>query len=375
MKVLVNAIPLANPRTGIGRYISCLYKAMGELAGPDLEIKYFDGSEASSDMPHPPARLGRWSVLSRLFWGLPPRLALAVRLAAHARRERAFTVAAQGFDLYHETAFFPFPTPPDVRTVFTVHDLSLDRYPQWHPAERVLFHRRCFAPSLAGVDRFLTVSRFTRDELTALYPMAPDRATVTPLAVDPTLFRPWPRAAVEAGRLRCGLPERYLLFVGGGDPRKNAGTVLAAMDTLPTDIRLAVVGWEGWDRTAAGRARTMALGYVPDEELAALYAGALALVYPSLYEGFGLPILEAMACGCPVVCSRLASLPEVGGEAALYLEDPTDPAELAGVLNRLVESPLLRADLSVRGLAQASRFSWESTAAATLRIFTEVMSA
>jgi alpha-1,3-rhamnosyl/mannosyltransferase len=167
--------------------------------------------------------------------------------------------------------------------------------------------------------------------------------------------------------LRHGLPERYFLFVGTNDPRKNLGCIPPAIAAAGLDAELAVAGWSGWGR--AGGKGMRVLGYVGDDELACLYSGALALVFVSSYEGFGLPVLEAMACGCPVVCSRAASLPEVAGGAALYVDDPTDTAGLAAALGRVAGDPGYRDELAAAGRERAARFSWERTARASLDTF------
>lgn len=365
MRIIVNALPLVNLRTGIGRYVAGLYREL-EFR-PGVAVGYFDGARVLPGMPEAPASEARWSLRTALFWRLPPRMALTVRAAFQARRQAAFTRAARGYDIYHETSFFPFAAPPGVRTVLTVHDLSLLRHPQWHPRERVLFFEQYFHRRLPGVDRFLAVSEFTRQEMLDLLPVADRDIVVTPLGVDPAVFHPAGPDEAKRVRERYGLPGRYVLFVGSGDPRKNAGIAPRALASAGLDLPLVLAGWSGWDGGQREQGRTLALGFVPDADLPGLYAGALALVYPSLYEGFGLPILEAMACGCPVVAARTSSLPEAGGDAALYLDDPHDAQELGRILARLAGDEDARADLRGKGLSHAAIFSWNRTAELTLK--------
>jgi len=199
------------------------------------------------------------------------------------------------------------------------------------------------------------------------------RVTVTRLAHDASIFYRRNPHQVRAVRESFRLPEKYLLFVGAGDPRKNLDIVPQALTAGGLRMPVAIVGWPGWSKVSGADDRLIFLGYLADEVLAALYSGALALVFPSLYEGFGLPVLEAMACGCPVICSRSASLPEVAGDAALILEDPHDREALALLLGALAGSPTLCRELSEKGRHQALRFSWEKTAGKTIEVFERLL--
>jgi alpha-1,3-rhamnosyl/mannosyltransferase len=371
MKILVNAVPLANLRTGIARYVEGLYRALSRV--PGVSVAFYDGSRLLDHLPGGPADVARWSLLTKIFWALPTPLALAVRMVLQHRRERKFLRLCAGFDIYHETSFFPFKTPRGIKTVLTVHDLGLLRHPYWHPAERVQYFRKYFVERLGWAHGFLAVSRFTRDEMCGLLNIPREQVQVSLLGVDAERFAMPKPEEVEAARAKYGLPKEYFLCVGSGDPRKNIDLVLAALRQPGMEWPLARVGWEGWDKAGEPESGEIRLGYVQDEDLPALYAGALAFVYPSLYEGFGLPILEAMACGCPVVTTRLASLPEVAADAALYLEDPENAEELALLLRRVAESPALRGELRAKGLARAQEFSWDQTAEATLRLFQRVL--
>lgn len=367
LKVIVNAIPAANPVTGIGRYVLQLYSAIGEIAGSEVQVRYFDGQGLSTRPPRPPADIRRFSRLGTLFWRLPVPLSLAVRLAIHRRRESIFRRLSAEADIYHETAFFPFQPAAGVRIVQTVHDLSLQFHPEWHPAERVRYARRYFAQRLGWASRILCVSEFTRGELLRFDAGTEGRISVSHLGVD-SRFRPVSEEAREEIRRRHRLPDRYVLFVGSGDPRKNARALAEIITRGRLRCEIVCVGWTGWLAGEQQRGVRM-LGYLPDEDLPALYGAATAFVFPSLYEGFGLPVLEAMACGCPVVVPRAHSMPELVGEAGAYYGAAEDTDALERTLIDLVADTDARNRLSGLGLERSRRFDWAETARVTLEAF------
>lgn len=372
VRIIVNAVPLVNVNTGISRYLKCLYTEMEERYGDRLALGYFDGRSVSEQMPRGPVDLNQWARGVDLFWKLPTYPALSFRIGFHFMREMVFRKWSREFDIYHEAGFFPYRAPSSVKTVFTIHDLSLMRFPAHHPRERVLYSRLFFKRRCRSVDHFLAVSRFTAYEMQAYLDIAKRAITITPEAHDSEIFYPRSPQEVETFLRRYALPDVYFLFVGAGDPRKNMDMVPMALERGGIDIPLVVTGWSGWTQHKMGE-RIIPLGYVDDDALATAYSGALALIFPSTYEGFGLPILEAMACGCPVITARKASLPEVAGEAALYVSDPRDPDELAGVLRRLSDNQALRAELEQKGEKRAEAFSWEKTADATFSAFMKAL--
>jgi glycosyltransferase involved in cell wall biosynthesis len=210
-----------------------------------------------------------------------------------------------------------------------------------------------------------------------------DRVVVTPLAADPNLVRVTDHGHLDRVRRRYGLPERFALFLGAMEPRKNLLRLLDAWANIKPAIRhetwLVVAGADGWLNDGV-RARVAALGltdhvrftgYVDSDDVAALYSLATVFAYPSLWEGFGLPVLEAMACGTPVLASDVSSLPEVAGDAAV-LVSPTDVEAIADGLTRLLDDAALRADLVARGLRRAAGFSWERCARETLAVYRAV---
>ncbi|MBT3368522.1 MAG: glycosyltransferase [Nitrospina sp.] len=367
-KIIVNAHPMANVNTGISRYLRFLYRALEEQYGDRLEIGYFDGTHVSKVMPSGPQNLTQWSKILSLFWKLPTYPALMARLLYHANQELHFHRVVGDFDLYHESAYFPFVAPKSVKTVFTLTDLSLIRFPEHHPRERVMYSRAFFRRRCKNVSRFLTISSFIQNEMAVYLGISAKKTTVTHPGFDPAIFYPRAGAEIDDCLKRFGLQENYFLFVGTGDPRKNIAVIPRALGQSGLKTQLVIAGWQGWVETALWE-QSYFLGYVDDADLARLYSGALALVFPSRYEGFGLPLLEAMACGCPVVTTREASIPEVAGDAAAYMKDPDDAEGLALTLKELAEIPEKRQAYVEKGLKRATCFSWRRTAELTFKAF------
>ena len=370
-RIIVNAIPLLNVATGITRYVRCLYAHLACML-PQERIGYFDGRQARAVPPAGPADLQAWQRNAALFWKLPAPVALAVRLLIQLRREQAFRRCSESFDVYHETGFFPFARAATQPTLYTLYDLSLIDTPEYHPRERVLFNRLFFRKRLALAAHVACISAHTRQLAIERLGLAPERVSVTPLAHDCALFCPLEPAQSQAALAGLPLPEKFLLFVGTGDPRKNFNVIPPALARARTGLPLVVAGWTGWDRAKTTDAIVHCTGYVTDRQLAALYNRATALILPSLDEGFGLPVLEAMACGCPVITTCRGALPEAGGDAARYLPDPTDTDELASLIADIVTNTALRQDLISRGQAHARNFSWDHTARQTLSLLEQI---
>jgi glycosyltransferase involved in cell wall biosynthesis len=256
--------------------------------------------------------------------------------------------------------------------------VAFRRFPRLFPPKHRLLLNTLIPLAVRRAAGVLTGSESTRSDLIELFGADPDRVAVTPYAADP-MFTPMPRTAAQDWvRSRLGVPAPYVLAVGVLQPRKNLPRLLRAYAALGSEFphRLVIVGKQGWDdtelRTAAsglGEARAPVFtGYVEDADLRPLYAGADVFAYPSLYEGFGLPPLEAMACGTPVITGNTSSLPEVVGDAAITV-NPYDESEIAMALRRMLGDDALRSRLACLGLAQAASFSWARTAAETVRAY------
>ena len=374
MKIIVNAIPLSNIATGIGRYLKFLYTEIQRQC-PDLTIRYFDGKGIHDRLPESPKRKSMWTFAASLAWRLPSQLTYAARITAHHKNAKMFLKMAKGFDLYHEAGYFPFKTSPHVKTVFTLHDLSLKVLPWFHPKDRVLFFQKYFPKMLNHADAIITPSNFTRDEMQRYYSNNAIPIFSIYLGFEKRLFYKETSCAVDALRSKMKLPNDYVLFVGTCDPRKNIRTIFRAITMLPETIKLVVTGWRGWESfmdqkqmPKIPKDRIIFTDYVADQDLAALYSGARVFVYPSFYEGFGFPVLEAMACGCPVICANCGSLPEVAGNAAITCP-PEDPVSLAQAIQQIFQSDDLYFEMQLKGIQQAQKFTWEITAKKTLKIF------
>jgi alpha-1,3-rhamnosyl/mannosyltransferase len=262
--------------------------------------------------------------------------------------------------------------------VLTIHDVSYELHPEWYPYRRDWMRRAFYRRSARAASRIVTVSAFSAGEIARAYGIARDRITVAPLGVDP-LFAP---NAADACEVPAGVTAPFLLHVGDLHERRNLATIVDAMFEARrhfgalSALSLVTVGTDRGVGDALCRIAQEAgapdavvlLGDVSEERLRTLYRCATALVYPSMYEGFGLPLIEAMATGTPVLASSAASIPEVTGDAALILE-PTDVAAWAAAIARVVNDEGLRTRLRAGGLARAAQFTWRRTAEITLDVY------
>ena len=285
------------------------------------------------------------------------------------------------FDLFVATNFLaPATNHPD-RVVPIVHDLAFRHFPESAPHIDERWRRR-FGATLAVAPAIVVPSAATARDLLDAFAVDEARVHVVHHGVEADAFAPVPQAGIDAVRRRHGIPGAYVLFVGGIEPRKNLEhLVMAFAESDAQDHTLVIAGgpvrWfpEATERLDAAigslppsvKERIVRTGYVNDRDKLALLSGATVLAYPSLYEGFGFPVLEAFAAGVPVMTSNVSSLPEVAGEAAV-LVDPADIHAIAKALSELVGDADLRAVLSAAGVARASRFTWEATARATAAV-------
>lgn len=345
-------------RTGTERYALNLIRAMLAQATPHRLSLYFRDPPAPGLLPDRP-NVARYVKPFPRLW---THWRLAWELARPPRPDLLFVPAH----------VLPLICP--VPAVVTVHDLGYRHFPEAHPwAQRQYLDFSTRYSAHAAV-RVIVDSAATRRDLERCYGVPAAKIRVVYPGRDEALRRIDPAPV----RAKYHLPESYVLHVGTLQPRKNLARLMEAVDTLPAEVGLVLAGRPGWlaePLLAAARARAprvRVLSFVPDEDLAGLYSGAAVFAFPSLYEGFGFPVLEAMACGAPVVCAEAASLPEVAGAAAVRV-DPLDTPALAAALRRVLADADLRARLVAAGQEQLSRFSWERAARETWAVLEEAL--
>jgi len=349
---------------GIHGYIVELLKRL-PLADARIRFTALAGPPSSSLIGQMRVCLARW-----------PTSRPAVRIIWE-QLAQPFVAARERFDLLHGLAFVA-PLICPCPTVVTVHDLSFALFPEFFRGANSVYLRLFTRISCRRAVRIIAVSENTRADVIRLYGVPGERIEAIPHGVDPA-FCPRPAAEVAEFRRARSLPEHFILFVGTLEPRKNLGRLVEAFAKVrasANDLRLVFVGGKGWyyDPIFSAVERlnlqdsVIFAGYVPNSDLPLWYNAADAFAFPSHYEGFGMPVLEAMACGTPTVTSLASSLPEVAGDAALMVP-PDDIHALADALDRTLTDTTLRQELRAKGIARAAPFTWEETARRTAAVY------
>ncbi|MGH2558993.1 MAG: glycosyltransferase family 4 protein [Thermomicrobiales bacterium] len=371
MHIGINALLLGSRpgyrRSGVSRYIDRLVRALPSALELDDLMTVFAGRGAeSADGRQATSRQSWWPVNrpeARLLWEH-----VALPLVA----------SSAGIDLFHGTVNV-VPRGLPCPSVVTIHDLAFLRWPGQVTRRRHRYLARELRSSLGRANRIIAVSEATKADLVEMLGVDPLRVAVTPLGVDER-FRPVADDTLAAFMAARGIVRPFVLSVGTLEPRKNLPALLRAFASLTREIPhdLVLVGGEGWltgdihhtlqSPELVGRVRLT--GFVEDDDLPAWYRAADCFAFPSLYEGFGLPVLEAMACGVPVVTSNASSLPEVAGNAAL-LVDPHSVEAIADGIRRVVTEPARANALRRAGQVRAFRFTWERTATLTVAVYRE----
>jgi glycosyltransferase involved in cell wall biosynthesis len=349
LRVAIDGQALVPPLTGAGRVAQAVLSALRRDHPNDAYAVIRPGDRS------------RWRIPQQLWWD-------QARFPWRAWRA--------GADLLVSPAMSG-PILRERPLVLTVHDLAPSRHPEWLPTRRSRWYWGRWIPLTARrATAVLVPSEATRRDVIDLARVGPERVHVVPPGA-PLPVRQVPSAEIDAVRRRHALEGPYLLYVGTVDRRKDLATLVRALELLPESLSLALAGTLIAGRTRLPeivqecglRQRVRFLGFVPDADLPGLYAGAAAFVYPSHFEGFGLPPLEAMACGAPVLSYNVTSLPEVIGDAGVLLDLPVGPEDLAKAIGRLLDDDRLRAELVARGRERVSRFDWRITARLTHEVY------
>jgi glycosyltransferase involved in cell wall biosynthesis len=380
-KLIVNAKSLLSPLTGIGRYtyeivtrlpkneeISYYYDYFGKVSSEIYNTFEQTESHVSSDI----FKLLRKLVTSNQI----------TKKAARAILASSKIFKNNNFDVYWEPSIIPEKRLLAAKNVITVHDMSLHLHSSWHKADNVDYFKKNFWKYIDRADIIITDTNAVRSEVAELTKVNPDRIAPIHLGVNHDVFKPYPEEEKTEFRKKYNIERKQIVFVGSIEPRKNLERLIKAYKILPDHIKneysLTLAGYQGWKNTEihslieSEKDNIKYLGSISDKELALLYNTSALMVYPSLYEGFGLPPLEAMACGLPVITSSIACLNEVCGEASFRV-DPYDIESIRNGILTMAENEQLQKESSIRGLAHASGFLWSKTAELHNKVFSELV--
>ncbi len=363
MNIAIDARAISNNKTGIGNYIKNLCEKLPLIDKNNVYIYY------QEKLRHSLKNIPVVSIISRIlyFW--------------YDNFVFPFQLALQKIDLYHNPAFILPLINFGYKKIITINDLGFytfgaDFSKGWHAR-----HMKMMLPlSIKQADKIIAISQATKNQIINLFQVPPDKIVVTHLGVSEKYRKIQNEAGIKKILQNYNIKSPYILFVGTMDPRKNLVRLIKAFQNVKKqkkELKLVVVGNKGelfseeLDKMVTS-GDIILTGYVGEEELVYLYNGASIFTFPSLYEGFGLPILEAMACGTPVITSNVYSMPEAAGDAAV-LVDPESIEEIATAIMKLLDDQILRKKLIDQGLARVTQFTWEKTARETLAVYQEVM--
>jgi glycosyltransferase involved in cell wall biosynthesis len=365
MRIVIDVRTISDHFPGMGRYTYHLVCSLAQQLGPDKLILLSNTALANTRFDigpiasYPNVRIVATDAKPLSFseqWRLPRELRRLMPGVMHFPQP-----------------IIPFAAPRPVVT--NIYDIIPIRLPQYFSVKQRILYRASLSLALRSAKRIICLSQATLADIKAAFYVDSSRLCAIPAGID-EVFRPATETEVERVRSGYQLPETYLLYVGSNKPHKNLPALIDAYASMHSAPHLVLAGEEDARYPQARRRaeslgladRVRVLGAVGEKDLPALYSGALAFIFPSTYEGFGFPPLEAMACGVPVACSNIACLQETAGDAALQF-DPEDAASMARAMNRLIADGKLRADLRDRGLRRAAEFSWDHAARQTLDLY------
>ena len=376
MANVAGRVPGMYTRTGVGTYT---YYLVRELLDLDCDNNYRLIALKGRGAIKPFAK--RQNVQYRVVKVPPGRI--YVPMVRKLKLPLAIDLFTGAADVFVFPNFVRYPLWFTKSSIVFVYDLSFLRFPAFATEKSKRYLASVVPSSVADADGVVTISQYSKRELVDEYGVEPAKVTVAEPGVDRRRYYPRADAEIAAVRQRYGLPERYVLYVGTIEPRKNVLGLLRAFGALPANVRrrypLVLAGGRGWleggttieieKLTMSGQAFTT--GYVHDDDLPAMYTGASLFVFPSFYEGWGMPVTEAMACATPVITSQSSSLPEAAGDAALLI-DPEDHDALACAIRRVLEDEVQRSEMVRKGLERVSRFSWRCSAERVLALIQDI---
>lgn len=363
-KVVINALPLLSSLTGIGKYTYSIATIVKQKKEYECEFfyGYFSKQLIDTKSNKKVKSLKSYIVQNQFLKAIVRKVLFSLS-----------GLFSKEYDLYWEPNFIPMPSIKAKKIVTTVHDFSWEIYPEFQPKERVEYFQKYFYQQLIKSNHIITGSNFTKNEIIQNTGFDESKISVIYHGVNHNIF--FDR--------RIKKPEqKYILAVGSIEPRKNLINLLMAYakltEALKNEYKLILVGASGWNNSeiknlmAQMKESVKYSGFVSDEELAILYNQASLFVYPSIYEGFGIPPLESMACGTPVVCSYASSVPEVGGDAVVYC-NPLNVEDIKEKIEMVLSDEALQQEMLQKGLQRAQMFSWKKAAEKHVEIFEEVL--
>ena len=367
-KILIDTVSLLSQKTGIGRYTYEVTRVLRKNS--NIEYNYFYGYYSNNLL-----ETSQKSDIQNLK-SIIVKIPLLKKIARKALTLSGRLFASK-YDLYWQPNFIPNDGIKAKKIVTSVHDFSFIFYREFHPKERMEYFDNHFFQNLVRSDMLITGSNYSKNEILEQTSFNKEQIRVIYHGIDHKLFKVY-----EEPKVDFELPKKFILSVGSIEPRKNLLGLLKAYtlldDKLKSEYQLVLVGFKGWENREImelikeNEKSIYYLGFISDEELAQAYNLASLFVFPSFYEGFGLPPLEAMACGTPVICSNTSSLPEVGGDAVVYC-NPNDSNDITQKIVMVLNDTKLQNEMIEKGLHQAKKFSWEKSAQEHLKVFEEVL--
>jgi glycosyltransferase involved in cell wall biosynthesis len=378
MRIVTNAIPLLSPRTGVGQYVYNILKRL-EIIDNINEYTYFYGYFSDKLIDETCNLVPSTHRLKKFLRSVPGLGCCLSGIKGRVAQLNISIKKLKEFDVYFEPNFIPISEIKARKKVVTIHDLSFRLHSHWFPTEENHLFNQQFDRELPKIDSFITVSNYVKQEMIENLCLEGKQISVVYNGYNESIFRIYEPKVIQQTLDKYGISGPYILFVGTVEPRKNIVSLLKAYRELQPqiikDFKLVIAGGSGWlnddvynfVNDEALRNSVIFTGYVTDLEIAHLMNGATVFVYPSFYEGFGLPPLEAMACGTPVIVSNTTSMKELYQDVA-YLIDPYDYITIAEGLKTVLNDNSLQEDLAEKGVRYAEIFSWEKSAIETLNV-------